>query len=64
MTDAALLEVETAVAGAALDPSDPYAREAQTFPTLSPDMAARVAAFGAEEMWPAGALLFHRGERA
>lgn len=46
------------------DPSDPYAREAQTFPRLSEDMAARVAAFGAEEQLPKGTMLFQRGERS
>ena len=39
-----------------LDPSDPYAREEQTFPSLSEEMAARIAAylvrpdFGATEL--------------
>src|SRR5690349_7994524 len=47
-----------------LDPADPYAREAQTFPRLSGDMAARVAAYGAEERLPAGTVLFRRGERS
>ncbi len=46
-----------------LDPTDPYAREAQTFPRLSPEMAARVAAFGREERLPAGAAVFERGQR-
>jgi thioredoxin reductase (NADPH) len=46
------------------DPSDPYAREGQTFPRLSPDMASRVAAYGAEERLPAGTLVFGRGERS
>ena len=45
------------------DPSDPYAREAQTFPRLSEEMAARVVAYGAEELLPKGALIFERGER-
>lgn len=47
----------------ALDPSDPYARAAQTFPRLPPAMAARVAAYGKEERLPAGTLLFERGQR-
>src|SRR5882757_3969900 len=54
---------ETVVADAELDPSDPYAREAQTFPRLSEDMAERIAAYGTEERLPKGTLLFHRGER-
>jgi thioredoxin reductase (NADPH) len=46
-----------------LDPSDPYARQAQTFPRLTAEMAARVAAFGTEERFAAGAPLFLRGDR-
>jgi thioredoxin reductase (NADPH) len=48
---------------AAMDPADPYAREAQTFPKLSEEMAARVASFGVEEPVAAGSLLFERGQR-
>jgi len=48
----------------ALDPSDPYLRPAQTFPVLSAEMIARVAAFGEEEELPDGATLFERGERS
>ena len=44
-----------------LDPTDPYAREAQTFPRLSEEMAARVAAYGTEERLPKGTLVFERG---
>ena len=47
----------------ALDPTDPYARSAQTFPHLPPAMAARVAAYGTEERLPAGTLIFERGQR-
>jgi len=47
-----------------LDPTDPYAREAQTFPVLSPEMATRVAAFGTQETLSAGTLVFRRGERS
>ena len=47
-----------------LDPSDPYAREAQTFPRLSPEMAKRIAAYGTEEELPKGRLVFERGERS
>lgn len=46
-----------------LDPSDPYARTAQTFPILSEAMAARVADFGVAEDVPEGATLFERGQR-
>jgi hypothetical protein len=37
-----------------LDPTDPYARKAQTFPRLSEEMAARVVAYGTEERLPKG----------
>lgn len=47
-----------------LDPADPYAREAQTFPVLPEEMAARVATFGTVEELPEGAPLFERGERS
>jgi thioredoxin reductase (NADPH) len=47
-----------------LDPTDPYAREAQTFPRLSAEMVGRVAAYGSEERLPEGALVFERGERS
>ncbi|MDO9427826.1 MAG: FAD-dependent oxidoreductase [Methylobacterium sp.] len=48
----------------ALDPTDPYRREAQTFPVLGPDLVARVAAYGTEATIPAGAFLYRRGDRA
>jgi thioredoxin reductase (NADPH) len=47
-----------------LDPSDPYARREQTFPVLTPEMMARVKAFGVEETLAEGATLFERGERS
>lgn len=47
-----------------LDPADPMARLAQTFPRLSPDMVARVAQYGREETHAAGTRLFERGDRA
>lgn len=47
-----------------LDPSDPYAREEQTFPSLSGAMAARIAAYGQEERLAKGQMIFHRGARA
>lgn len=46
-----------------VDPSDPYAREAQTFPRLSAEMAGRVASYGREETLRAGTLVFERGQR-
>jgi thioredoxin reductase (NADPH) len=45
------------------DPSDPYARAAQTFPRLSEEMSARLARYGAEERLPAGTFVFSRGDR-
>jgi thioredoxin reductase (NADPH) len=51
-------------AASELDPTDPYAREAQTFPRLSEEMTGRVAAYGREERLPAGTILFSRGERS
>ena len=47
-----------------LDPSDPYAREAQTFPRLSAEMAGRLARYGKEERLTQGAVVFERGERS
>src|SRR5450432_338232 len=46
------------------DPSDPMAREAQTFPVLSEGMAARVARYGSEERIEARAPVFSRGDRS
>src|SRR3982750_1252429 len=47
----------------ASEPDDPYAREAQTFPRLSGEMAERVARYGSEERFAARAPLFARGDR-
>ena len=47
-----------------IDPSDPYAREAQTFPRLSLEMAARVRAYGREELLSEGTAVFERGQRS
>ena len=47
-----------------LDAADPYAREAQTFPALSAEMAGRIARFGEEESLAHGDTLFRRGERS
>jgi len=46
-----------------LDPSDPYARSAETFPRLTDDQAARVATFGEVQALPAGTVLFERDDR-
>lgn len=50
--------------GAEIDPTDPYQREAQTFPRLRPEMAARLDAYGVEEQVSAGTPLFERGQRS
>ncbi len=50
-------------ANANLGPTNPYAREAQIFPRLTPEMAARIAGYGAEETLPQGSLVFERGQR-
>jgi len=47
-----------------LDPDDPYARAAQTFPRLSKEMTARVASYGREERIAAGTYVFERGQRS
>lgn len=46
-----------------LDPSDPYFREAQTFPVLPRDMVARISAYGHEESVADGTYVFERGQR-
>jgi thioredoxin reductase (NADPH) len=56
--------VSTTSLETALDPTDPLAREGQTFPQLSDEMAERVAAYGTQESLPAGTVLFQRGERS
>jgi thioredoxin reductase (NADPH) len=48
---------------AVFNPTDPYVRQAQTFPTLTDEQIARIAAFGIEEELPRGTVLFERGER-
>jgi thioredoxin reductase (NADPH) len=47
-----------------LDPSDPYLRDAQTFPKLSADQLERAERFGTVETLAKGAVLFERGDRA
>jgi thioredoxin reductase (NADPH) len=46
-----------------LDPTDPFAREAQTFPRLNAEMVARILAYGCEEAVAADTFLFHQGQR-
>ena len=46
-----------------VDPTDPYVREAQTFPRLSADAASRVANYGVEQGVRKGTRLFERGQR-
>ena len=48
----------------AIEPSDPMAREAQTFPVLDEATIARVSRYGTEERLDAGAVLFERGDRS
>ncbi|MBC8067271.1 MAG: FAD-dependent oxidoreductase [Deltaproteobacteria bacterium] len=48
----------------ALDPSDPYARQSQTFPRLEPEQLERIVGYGTEERVPAGAALFKQGDRS
>ena len=49
---------------AALDPSDPYARAAETFPRLSDAQVARVTPFGTVEALAKGTVLFERDDRS
>ena len=46
------------------DSTDPYLREAQTFPRLSIEMADRIGLYGSEEALAAGTLVFERGQRS
>lgn len=46
-----------------MDPSDPYARTAQTFPHLTDALVARMLPYGSQELQPAGTTLFERGQR-
>jgi thioredoxin reductase (NADPH) len=52
-------EFETLV----LDPSDPDARVAQTFPRLTDDLVRRVSAYGVEQKFADGDVVFARGAR-
>src|SRR5579872_6711174 len=59
-----LLMTDTRPDAEPLDPSDPWARQEQTFPKLDDEMIAAVARFGQEESPSPGALLFERGQRS
>ena len=52
-----------AASAAAVSPSDPYEREAQTFPRLTAEQVARAAAFGSVEDLAHGTVVFERGQR-
>ena len=56
-------DAETSALDTALDPSDPIAREAQTFPRLSAAMIERVGRYGTEERVAARTPVFSRGDR-
>jgi thioredoxin reductase (NADPH) len=55
---------EAEVADRSYDPSDPYERQAQTFPQLSEEHLQRLGKFGEARDYPAGTFLFRRGERS
>ncbi len=46
-----------------VEATDPHERDAQTFPRLDEETAARLASYGLEERVPEGTLLFERGQR-
>ena len=46
-----------------LDPTDPWQREAQTFPRLTPEMVARVSRYGGVEALAPHTEVFSRGDR-
>jgi thioredoxin reductase (NADPH) len=48
----------------ALDPTDPYERQAQTFPKLTVEQIERVSRFGETHDYPEGTQLFRRGDRS
>ena len=61
MNPAAAAPAEAAVPVA--NPSDPYERQAQTFPRLTDEQVSRAKAFGRVEELPKGTVLFSRGDR-
>jgi thioredoxin reductase (NADPH) len=48
---------------APVDPADPYARPAQTFPRLTDEQVERATDFGVVQALPKGTVLFDRGDR-
>ncbi len=62
MSEAAVLQ-NMAAPAAASDSSDPYERQAQTFPRLSDEQVERAKAFGCVQDLPKGTVLFSRGDR-
>ncbi len=48
----------------AADPTDPYLRQAQTFPVLAPELIERLRPAAHEEAHPDGTVLFEQGQRA
>ncbi|WP_395665079.1 FAD-dependent oxidoreductase [Methylocella sp.] len=46
-----------------LDPADPAARKAQTYPILTPDDVARIVPYGVVESFDTSGWLFRRGDR-
>ena len=53
-----------AVSEKPFDPTDPYVRTAQTFPTLTQEQIERAKLLGQEEFLPKGTILFERGQRS
>jgi thioredoxin reductase (NADPH) len=47
-----------------IDPTDPWLRQAQTFPVLSAEMIERAKAYGREEIVDDDGFVFERGQRA
>ncbi len=58
------MENEARVFTQTVDGSDPYLRIGQTFPHLTAEMTARVAAYGVVETLPVGTTLFERNQRS
>jgi thioredoxin reductase (NADPH) len=64
MSEAAVLQNMAGPAATTVaNPSDPYERQAQTFPRLSDEQVARAKAFGRIQDLPKGRVLFSRGDR-
>jgi thioredoxin reductase (NADPH) len=58
-----LREAVSTTPAAIIDPTDPYEREAQTFPRLSEEQITRAKAYGTVEDLAKGTMLFKRGDR-